>query len=165
MLIIQHHKNTWLIQDLTEMNGESHRAAGAPGFLAVQFPSREQVKWKWQRKTILNERREKNTCWVAVGMFRVMCSLCLTDSWVWMCPFFVRGTLSDGYEWWPNGKIIRTSAILFIVHKIAGEKLSVFSFMSTLRPSQKTYYYGTTLYACACTLCVCVCKTCHCQTQ
>lgn len=96
-------------------------------------------------------------------MFRVMCWLCLTDSWVWMCPFFVRGSLSDGYEWRLNGRINRT--ILFIVHKRAEEKLLVFSFTSALRLRQKTCYYGTALYACACTLCVCLCKTCHCQTQ
>lgn len=107
-------------------------------------------RWKWsgirKEKNYIKERRQIDVVWV---MFRVTHWLCLTDPPVWICPFFVRGSLSYGYEWWPSRRIIRISAVLFIVHKLAEEKLPIFWFMSALRPSQTTCYYGATLYACA----------------
>lgn len=107
---------------------------------------RKEKKWIKLKK----EGRQIGVGWV-MGMFGVTCWVLLTDLLIWMCPFFLRGSLSYGGEWWLNRRIIRISAILFIVHKLAEEKLLVFWFMSALRPSQKTCYYGATLYACACT--------------
>lgn len=76
------HKSTWLIQDLREMNGESYRAADIPAFLAVQFPSSEQVKMEMEEKNYFKLKKEgKKTC---IG------SLCICLEWrvysVWQIP-------------------------------------------------------------------------------
>lgn len=136
------------------------RAAGISAFLSVWLPFGEQAKkrrnWEEKKQSILNQKIKRRKLILFESW---ACSEGWVPSYVIVFPRWGAVCMlvtNDGLI-----RIMRITAISLVVHKPVEEKLLDFSLLPALSSSQKTWYYGVLLSACAR---MCICKTCHCWT-